>query len=106
MYDVVKILERELENTGLIYIYREGDGKWYVYERSAYYLSRMIEGIALERYVMDNALWLARTEVDIERIPQDAVISYSKNEYVLRYTVQKGFQEWLLEIDDKEDTYK
>ena len=38
MCEVVKVLERELDNSGLIYIYQEGDeGKWYVYERSAYF---------------------------------------------------------------------
>ena len=42
MCEVVKVLERELENSGLIYVYQEGgEGKWYVYERSAYFLSRM-----------------------------------------------------------------
>ena len=41
MCEVVKVLERELENSGLIYVYQEGgEGKWYVYERSAYFLSR------------------------------------------------------------------
>ena len=54
MCEVVKVLERELENSGLIYVYQEGgEGKWYVYERSAYFLSRMMEGVVLERYVMD-----------------------------------------------------
>ena len=64
MCEVVKVLERELENSGLIYVYQEGgEGKWYVYERSAYFLSRMMEGVVLERYVMDNTLWLVRAEV-------------------------------------------
>ena len=100
MCEVVKVLERELDNSGLIYIYQEGDeGKWYVYERSAYFLSRIMTGISLERYVMDNTLWLARAIVDIDRIPQDSVISYSHKEYVLRYTLQNGFQEWLSELD-------
>ena len=32
MCEVVKVLERELENSGLIYVYQEGgEGKWYVY---------------------------------------------------------------------------
>ena len=48
MCEVVKVLERELDNSGLIYIYQEGDeGKWYVYERSAYFLSRIMTGISL-----------------------------------------------------------
>ena len=37
-----------------------------VYERSAYFLSRMMEGVVLERYVMDNTLWLVRAEVDVD----------------------------------------
>jgi len=32
MCEVVTLLERELDNTGLIFIYREDDGKWYAYE--------------------------------------------------------------------------
>ena len=32
MCEVVKVLERELENSGLIYVYQEGgEGKWYVH---------------------------------------------------------------------------
>ena len=50
MCEVVKVLERELENSGLIYVYQEGgEGKWYVYERSAYFLSRMMEGADWKR---------------------------------------------------------
>ena len=93
MCEVVKVLERELENSGLIYVYQEGgEGKWYVYERSAYFLSRMMEGVVLERYVMDNTLWLVRAEVD-------TILSYSNKEYVLKYAPQNGFQEWLSEIE-------
>ncbi len=55
MCEVVKVLERELENSGLIYVYQEGgEGKWYVYERSAYFLSRMMKELYWKRYVMDN----------------------------------------------------
>ena len=87
MCEVVKVLERELENSGLIYVYQEGgEGKWYVYERSAYFLSRMMEGVVLERYVMDNTLWLVRAEVDVDCIPHDTILSYSSKEYVLKYS--------------------
>ena len=80
MCEVVKVLERALENSGLIYVYQEGgEGKWYVYERSAYFLSRMMEGVVLERYVMDNTLWLVRAEVDVDCIPHDTILSYSNN---------------------------
>lgn len=103
MCEVVTILERELSNTGLIYIYREGDGKWYAYEQSAFYLSQMLSGLSLGRYVMDNTLWLARVEVDVNRIPRENVISYSSKEYVLRYTPHNGFHEWLSEISEKKE---
>lgn len=100
MCEVVKVLERELENSGLIYVYQEGgEGKWCVYERSAYFLSRMMEGVVLERYVMDNTLWLVRAEVDVDCIPHDTILSYSNKEYVLKYAPQNGFQEWLSEIE-------
>ena len=98
MCEVVTMLERELSNDGLIYIYREEDGKWYAYERSAFYLSRMIPELSLGRYVMEDALWLARAEVDVNRIPQEKVISHSQSEYVLHYTPYDGFHEWLAEI--------
>lgn len=100
MCAVVTILERELDNTGLIYIYLESDGKWYAYEQSAFYLSQMMQGLSLGRYVMDKTLWLARAEVDIQQIPYEFVISYSKNEYVLRYTPHNGFYQWLSELKD------
>ena len=44
-------------------------GKWYAYEQSAFYLSRMMLELSLDRYVMENALWLARAEIDVNRIP-------------------------------------
>ena len=73
------ILERELSNSDLIYIYWEQDGKWYAYEQSAFYL-------------------LAKAEVDVSRISHENIISYSKTEYVLHYTPHNGFHEWLAEI--------
>lgn len=101
MCEVVTILERELNNTGLIYIYQEDDGKWYAYEQSAFYLNQMMPGLTLGRYVMENTLWLAKAEVDINRIPTEFVISYSHKEYVLHYTPHNGFHEWLSEISEK-----
>ena len=96
--EIIMMLERELSNDGLIYIYRESDGKWYAYEQSAFYLSRMMLELSLDRYVMENALWLARAEIDVNRIPWDKVISHSQSEYVLHYTPYDGFHEWLVEI--------
>jgi hypothetical protein len=98
MCEVVTILERELSNSGLIYIYREQDGKWYAYEQSAFYLSQMVPGLSIGRYVMENTLWLAKAEVDVSRISHEYIISYSKTEYVLHYTPHNGFHEWLAEI--------
>lgn len=46
-------------------------GKWYAYEQSAFYLSRMMLELSLDRYVMENALWLARAEIDVNRISWD-----------------------------------
>lgn len=54
-------------------------GKWYAYEQSAFYLSRMMLELSLDRYVMENALWLARAEIDVNRISWDKVISHSAN---------------------------
>ena len=59
------ILERELSNSDLIYISWEQDGKWYAYEQSAFYLSQMMLGVSLGRYVMEDTLWLAKAEVDV-----------------------------------------
>ena len=66
------ILERELSNSDLIYIYWEQDGKWYAYEQSAFYLSQMMLGVSLGRYVMEDTLWLAKAEVDVSRISATA----------------------------------
>ena len=88
------ILERELSNSDLIYIYWEQDGKWYAYEQSAFYLSQMMLRVSLGCYVMEDTLWLAKAEVDVSRISWDKVISHSQSEYVLHYR----FHEWLVEI--------
>lgn len=94
---IIKILESESSNTaqGLIRIYREGD-KWYAYEQSAFLLSELMKGhILLSRYVVDKALWLARAEVDVEKIPQEYVQCYDPNQYVLRYLPKTGFYDWI-----------
>lgn len=100
MHDMVKILERELDNIGLIYIYKEETGnKWYAYEQSAFFLNQMIkDNLSLERYVMEGTLWLARAEVDIHNLPYEYVISYNNKEFVLRYVPEKKFHEWLSRI--------
>src|SRR5699024_12721431 len=61
----ISILERELSNSDLIYIYWEQDGKWYAYEQSAFYLSQMMLRVSLGCYVMEDTLWLAKAEVDV-----------------------------------------
>lgn len=100
MCEIVTILERELGNSDLIYIYREQDNKWYAYEQSAFCLSQMIPGLSIKRYVMEGILWLAKVEVDIDQLPRENIISYSKTEYVLHYTSHNGFYEWLAEIKE------
>lgn len=57
-----------------------------------------MEGLSVERYIMDETLWLARAKVDINRLPKEFVISYTDKEYVLRYTPHNGFSEWLSDI--------
>ena len=57
MREIIMMLERELSNDGLIYIYRESDGKWYAYEQSAFYLSQMMLRVSLGCYVMEDTLW-------------------------------------------------
>ena len=100
MCEVTTLLERELNNTGLIYIYKdEADGKWYVYERSAFYLGQLLDDLPMERYVVEGALWFVRGKVDMERIPPEAVISRSNKECVLTYTPHNGFQEWLATLE-------
>lgn len=83
------ILERELSNSDLIYIYWEQDGKWYAYEQSAFYLSQMMLGVSLGRYVMEDTLWLAKAEVDVSRISHENIISYSKRNmyYIIPLTM-------------------
>ena len=80
MREIIMMLERELSNDGLIYIYRASDGKWYAYEQSAFYLSRMMLELSLDRYVREKALWLARAEIDVNRIPWDKVIDVYKRQ--------------------------
>lgn len=77
MCEIIMMLERELSNDGLIYIYWESDGKWYVYEQFVFYLSWMMFEFFLDCYVMENVLWLVRVEIDVNWIFWDKVISYS-----------------------------
>ena len=58
----------------------------------------MMLRVSLGCYVMEDTLWLAKAEVDVSRISQENIISYSKTEYVLHYTPHNGFHEWLAEI--------
>lgn len=98
---IIKILESEsnIMAQGLIHIHREGD-KWYAYEQSAFLLSELMKGhIIISRYVVDKALWLARAEVDIEKIPQEYVICYDSNQYVLRCLPESGFYDWILNLN-------
>lgn len=98
--DVIKILKREAESMGqgLIRIHRENN-KWYAYEQSAFLLSEMVKGQAiLSRYMVNEWLWLARAEINIEQIPYKYIICYDQNEYILRYIPSMSFYEWILKL--------
>lgn len=63
MTDIIKILQREQEESNRIYLYEE-NGCWYAYERSAFYLSQMLKGIALERFIVQkDTIWLVRAQI-------------------------------------------
>lgn len=102
MCDMLKILERELANTGLIYVYRNDEsGKWYTYEQSAFLLNKMVgEGLCMERFVLENTLWFARAEVKVEQLPGEAVISVSRDEYVLHFVAREQFYQWLEKMEN------
>lgn len=98
--DAIKILERETSSIrqGVIHIHREED-KWYAYEQSAFLLSDMIGGhIVLSRYIVNEWLWLARAEINIEYIPHQYVIYNSHDEYILHIPSDKNFYEWILKL--------
>lgn len=99
-WEVIKILEKEAEYTGkgLIYIHREHD-KWYAYEQSAFLLSEMVDSnLVLSRYVVDEWIWLARVEVNIEQIPHEHIVCYGHDEFILRYFPIMNFSEWILKL--------
>lgn len=88
---MAKILEREGNNSGLIYIYHE-NGKWVVYDRSALYLNKMFKNLLIACHVVEGAFWMPRAEVDMTMVPQDHILSTSKTECVMRYN-----PDWLCE---------
>lgn len=99
MHDMMKIMERELDNTGLIYIYRES-GRWYAYEQSAFFVCQMLRGqVDLGKVIMNNTLWLTRAEVEIELVPHEYLVSYCADEYVFYYVPDKKFQDYLAGVD-------
>ena len=92
------ILERELSNSDLIYIYWEQDGKWYAYEQSAFYLSQMMLGVSLGALCHGGYFVAGKSRSGCKPDSHENIISYSKTEYVLHYTPHNGFHEWLAEI--------
>ncbi len=98
MYNhIIKILESESNaiKLDLIHIYREKD-KWYAYERSAFLLSELLkEYIVLDEYVVDQAIWLARAEINIEQIPQEYIIYQDSDEYILNYSFETNLYNWI-----------
>lgn len=81
---MLTILEREMDNSGKIYLYREQD-KWVVYDRSAFYLSRMIQGLLIFKHVVEGVFWLPKAEVDILTLPEARVLSRTARECILEY---------------------
>lgn len=101
MISIIKILERELDDTDLAYIYKEEDGRWYAYERSAFLLNRLMNGCLIaERLVVEGTLWLARVEVYPDQLPVDNIVSVSEQEYVVRHAYIHQFHEWLGDMMD------
>lgn len=84
MCEMVTIMEREAQNTGLVYIYRE-EGNWYAYEQSAFFLCQMMDNLATFGKLINNVVWLTCAEVKIESIPLEHLVSYCDDEYVLYY---------------------
>lgn len=99
MVDIIKILNREQEDTNVIHLYEE-DGEWYAYERSAFYLSQMINGkMVLERHLVGkDALWLVRGKVDFDHLPHEYLISCADTECTIHYIPDLGFNDWANKI--------
>lgn len=96
------ILERELSNSDLIYIYWEQDGKWYAYEQSAFYLSQMMLRVSLGCYVMEDTLWLAKAEVDVSRIRTKILSATAKrNMYYIIPLTMDFMSGWLSKVISK-----
>lgn len=81
---MLTILEREMDNSGRIYLYREED-KWVVYDRSALYLSQMIQGLLIFKHVVEGVFWLPKAEVDMQAVPEERVLSRTARECILEY---------------------
>lgn len=89
MCEVATIVERETQNSGLVYIYREGES-WYAYGRSAYFLCQMLEGLVTYGKLVRNVVWLTCVEVKMKLLPLDRIVSFCDDEYVLSYVPYKG----------------
>ena len=62
--DPVLSIKENVMSSLLEIIDKKSCGKWYAYEQSAFYLSRIMLSLYYHnRYVMENALWLARAEL-------------------------------------------
>lgn len=96
MTDIIKILQREQEESNRIYLYEE-NGCWYAYERSAFYLSQMLKGIALERFIVQkDTIWLVRAQIDFNHLPHEQLTSCSDEECILSYVPPTNhFYDWI-----------
>ena len=56
---MLKILERESDNEGRIFLYLE-EGKWVGYDRSALYLCRLVKDLPIVSHVVEGIFWLLK----------------------------------------------
>lgn len=79
---MLKILERESDNEGRIFLYLE-EGKWVGYDRSALYLCRLVKDLPIVSHVVEGIFWLLKTELDVKLLPQEYVLCRSSKECIL-----------------------
>ena len=82
MNDFSSILERESKGENKIYLYREGNC-WTGYEKSAYKLGKLIDGLKPKCHFINNAIWLAKVEVDFDNLPKEHIIHNDDDECIL-----------------------
>lgn len=82
MNDYKSILERESQGGDKIYLYNEGE-RWVGYEKSAFKLGKLIDDLKPQCHFIDNAIWLAKVEVDYDKLPHEHIVHSSDDECIL-----------------------